>query len=164
MLSRSSSLNQAAPTPICPLRSLGGSIHLDHAYDDWIIVETHGLQVQHLSSFSACRWPYSGSRTGAHTLCFPVHNGLRLQRRDSAGSRGLPRFIPHTDSLSYVHPRKAHEAAPFALCYGLRFCPALPTEYDSRCYNSLAFAVPCRGKFSLNVTIQTRPQATHPKG
>ena len=33
-------------------------------------------------------------------------------------------FIPHPDSPSYNHPGAVHEAAPFALYYGLRFWPA----------------------------------------
>ena len=33
-------------------------------------------------------------------------------------------FIPSSDSPSYIRPIKCHEAAPFALCYGLRFWPA----------------------------------------
>jgi len=33
-------------------------------------------------------------------------------------------FIPHPDSPSYIHPGATHEAAPFALCYGLRLWPA----------------------------------------
>ena len=33
-------------------------------------------------------------------------------------------FIPPPGSPSYFHPASSHVAAPFALCYGLRFWPA----------------------------------------
>lgn len=42
----------------------------------------------------------------------------------------FPVFIPQSDSLSYTRPTTSYEAAPFALCYGLRFWPAPLAKYS----------------------------------
>ena len=39
-------------------------------------------------------------------------------------------FIPHPGSPSYIRPVSGHGAAPFALCYGLRFWPAPLAGYN----------------------------------
>ncbi len=86
--------------------------------------EIQGSQVQHSYSFTACHWPYPGSSTGACALCFPVDYGLLHLRRRSAYILPKRRFIPHPDSPSYNRPDRSYEAAPFALCCGLRLWPA----------------------------------------
>jgi len=71
-------------------------------------------------------------------------------------------FVPHPDSPSYSRPGFTYEAAPFALCYGLRLWPAPLTGYNPHLMR--AVSVPCRGKFSPRVTTRTRPLPTYPKG
>ena len=90
-------------------------------------METLGTQVQLLFSFSACHRPYSGFLSGACPLCFPAHIGLPPKR---TGSACIPPcgFVPQPDSPGNIRPATTHEAAPFALCYGLRFRQASLTR------------------------------------
>ncbi len=115
--------------------------------------------------------------------------GLPHKRKGSAGSPSFDEFIPQPDSLSYACPALDHEAAPFALCFGLwvwlapraefnmslclsvgagscccrRFSPSCRClNLHLRCSCPHAFPAHCRGKFSLYITAQTRLQPIHP--
>ena len=95
--------------------------------------ECQGFQFQPSSTVIACRWPYSGFSIGAHTLCYPILVGLPHQRKGSTRSRAYSsRFIPYHGSPSNSCHVLIYEAAPFALCYGLRFRPAPLTGSNSR--------------------------------
>ena len=92
MLSYPSSLQDHSdfPTPITPI--LPVSPDLIHAYRSWSPAETLGSQVLPPLSFTACRWPYPGSPSGAYALCFPDGAGLLPINRGSAcilAKRGL---------------------------------------------------------------------------
>ena len=91
---------------------------------------TSGPRLRTLSS--ACRWPYPGFPAGACAL-FSSLPALAFPKtvvgRRVARSLG---FIPLPDSLSNDRPGLSDEAAPFALCYGLRIRLAPRAEYDSR--------------------------------
>jgi len=160
MLSCPSSLQGHSdfPTPITPI--LPVSPNLIDAYRRRSPAETLGSQVLPPLSFTACHWPYPGSPAGAHTLSFPAGSGLLPGFRGSACIPAYAGFIPHPDSPSNNRPGFFHEAAPFALCYGLRLWPAPLTGYDP--HPRRAFSGPCRGKFDPCVTTRTRPLPTHP--
>jgi len=162
MLSYPSSLlsHSDFPTPLTNI--LPVSPNLIPAYHSWSPAETLGSQV--LPPVIFHRMPMAVPRV----LCrcsFPL---LPYRHWPSPYQQGIDEysisygFIPHLDSLSYIRPVLFHEAAPFALCYGLRFWPASLAEYNSP-YRQ-AFSIPCRGKFSPCVTTRTRPLPTYPKG
>ena len=60
----------------------------------------------------------------------PVDTGLPHRHRGSAGIPYFYGFVPQPDSSSYFCPAFLHEAASFALCYGLRVWLAPLAEYD----------------------------------
>ena len=124
MLSYPSSLqgHPDFPTPITPI--LPVSPNLIDAYHRRSPVETLGPQVLPPLSFTACHWPYPGSSAGAHTLYLPADSDLLPIKRGSARISTYAGFIPHPDSPSYRRPELNYEAAPFALCCGLRFWQA----------------------------------------
>jgi hypothetical protein len=64
--------------------------------------------------------------TSSCTMAFP---SIVQGRRVSGLSR--PGFSPTQDSPSNTRPALVHEAAPFALYYGLRFWQAPLTGFDS---------------------------------
>ena len=124
MLSCPSSLpgHSDFPTPVTPILPVSPS--LIGAYRGRNPAETLGSQVLPPLSFTACRWPYPGSPAGAHALCFPAGSGLLPYGRGSACIPGL-RGLSLTRTLPAIAVRvSSHEAAPFALSYGLRFWPA----------------------------------------
>jgi len=97
---------------------------LIHAYRSWSSAETLGSQALPPLSFTACHWPYPGSPSGAFALCFPDGYGLLPKIRGSAcipAQRGLS--LSRTLPAITVQP-SFYEAAPFALCCGLRFWQA----------------------------------------
>ena len=114
-----------------------------------------------------------------HTMkpVFPARGDLPLSHTGSASIRAsCPGLSLKQDSLSYNRPATVHGAASFTLCYDLRFRPASLTEFDTRIpfcpffasalklsdsCTADAFTMPCRSKFSLHITAQTRPQPTH---
>jgi hypothetical protein len=163
MLSRPSSLQGPSDIPPPVARFLPVSSDLRRAYRRRRTAEMVGLQVQ--DSVLCLRMPMALPRVpdrcarpfaSLPALAFPINvKGRRVSR--------LLGFIPSPDSLSNDRPGLPDEAAPFALCYGLRIWLAPRAEYDSRQQSTVAFAVPCRGKFSRPVTRATRPQPTHPK-
>ncbi len=77
----------------------------------------------------------------------PVGSGLPHKRRRSACSLPFGRFIPQPDSFSNACPTLRHEAAPFALCYGLRVWLAPLAEYDSRIYRTVGAGKSVAGGF-----------------
>ena len=86
---------------------------------------------------------------GAYALYFPIGSGLPHMRK---GSACIPfGFIPMPDSPSYIRPRHSHEAASFALCYGLRLWPTPLTGFDP---------VPS-GAFRGAVSGQVPPECYH---
>jgi hypothetical protein len=163
MLSRPSSLQGPSDIPPPITCDLPVSSDLKRAYRRRRTAETVGLQVQ--GSVFCLRMPMALPRvpdrcarpfTSLSTLAFPSNvKGRRVSR--------LLGFVPFPDSLSNCRPRLPDEAAPFALCYGLRIWLAPLAEYDFHRIAAVAFAMPCRGKFSRPVTRTTRPQPTHPK-
>jgi hypothetical protein len=52
-------------------------------------------------SFTACRWPYPGSLTGAHALCFPASSGLLPSIK---GSARIPYRVYPFIGLSQLYP------------------------------------------------------------
>jgi hypothetical protein len=163
MLSRPSSLQGPSDIPPPVARFLPVSSDLRRAYHRRSSVGTVGLQVQ--GSVFCLRMPMALPRVpdrcarpfaSLPALAFPIIvKGRRVSR--------LLGFVPFPDSLSNCRPRLPDEAAPFALCYGLRIWLAPLAEYDFHRIAAVAFAMPCRGKFSRPVTRTTRPQPTHPK-
>ena len=163
MLSRPSSLRGPSDIPPSVSCDLPGSSDLRRDYRRRSSAEMVGLQVQ--GSVLCLRMPMALPRVpdrcarpfaSRPALAFP----LTVEGRRVARFLGL---VPLPDSLSNTRPGLSDEAAPFALCYGLRIWRTPRAEYDSRRSTTVAYAVPCRGKFSRPVTRTTRPQPTHPK-
>jgi hypothetical protein len=124
MLSCPSSLQGHSDFPAPFTRLLPVSSNLIRAYRSWSTAEMLGSQVLPPLSFTACRWPYPGSPSGAYALCFPDGSGLLPIIRGSAcipAWRGLS--LSRTLPAISVQP-SVYEAAPFALCCGLRLWPA----------------------------------------
>jgi hypothetical protein len=84
MLSCPSSLQGHSDFPTPVARILPVSPDLKRAYHARRVVETLGPQVLPPLSFTACRWPYPGSPSGAFALCFPDGSGLLPINRGSA--------------------------------------------------------------------------------
>jgi len=132
VLSRPSSLPGPSDIPPPVTCLLPGSADLKRAYRRRRTAEAVGLQVQ--GSVLCLRMPMALPRVpdrclrpfaSLPALAFPkTVVGRRVSR--SLG------FIPLPDSLSNDRPGLSDEAAPFALCYGLRIWPAPRAEYDSR--------------------------------
>jgi hypothetical protein len=101
MLSHPSSLQNHSdfPTPLTHI--LPVSPNLIHAYRRWSPAETLGSQVLPPLSFTACRWPYPGSLTGAHALCFPASSGLLPSIK---GSARIPYRVYPFIGLSQLYP------------------------------------------------------------
>jgi len=163
MLSLPSSLQGPSdiPPPVACL--LPGSSDLRRAYRRRSTAEAVGLQVQ--GSVLCLRMPMALPRVPDRCLR-PLSSLPALAFPKTVVGRRVSRllgFIPLPDSLSNDRPGLSDEAAPFALCYGLRIWLAPRAEYDSRHLSAFAFAAPCRGKFSRPVTRTTRPQPTQPK-
>ena len=164
MLSYPSSLKGHSDTPI----SINAScqFHLTWIALPWL--EHHGntgasgLSLQNLSLHAISLTP------GLLSVQIPFTSWQALAFLLSVESQQLSRFsiwfIPLQNSFSYTCPAWIHEAALFVLYYGLQFWQAPLTEYDSPVNYQIAFAAPCRGKFSLDITAQTRPLPTHLKG
>lgn len=78
-----------------------------------------------------------GYTPGPHQVllpfCFPDDSGLLPNYRGSACIPAL-RGLSLNQTLPAISVRSSiYEAAPFALCYGLRFRPAPLTGYDPLC-------------------------------
>jgi len=132
MLSRPSSLQGPSDIPPPVAWLLPGSADLSRAYRRRRTAGTVGLQVQ--GSVFSLRMPLALPRVpdrcvspfaSLPALAFPITVvGRRVAR--------LLGFVPLPDSLSNTRPGLSDEAAPFALCYGLRIWLAPRAEYDSR--------------------------------
>ena len=164
MLSRPSSLQGPSDIPPPVARVLPVSSDLKRAYRRRSTAEAVGLQVQGSvlclrMPLALPRVPKSCSRPLASlpALAFPKTVVGRRVSRNSSG------FVPLPDSLSNNRPGLSDEAAPFALCYGLRIRLAPRARARLPPEAAVAFAARCRGKFSRPVTRTTRPQPTHPK-
>jgi hypothetical protein len=119
MLSCPSSLpgHSDFPTPIT--RILKVSANLIRAYRGQSPAETLGSQVVPPLSFTACRWPYSRSLSGAYTLYFPDSPDLLLKYRGSASipaTRGLSlnRTLPAISVRRYL--TKLHHSLDATAC------------------------------------------------
>ena len=124
LLSCPSSLPGHSDFPTSITSILPVSPGLIHAYRSWSSAETLGSQALPPLSFTACHWPYPGSPSGAYALYFPDGYGLLPKIRGSAcipAQRGLS--LSRTLPAITVQP-SFYEAAPFALCCGLRFWQA----------------------------------------
>ena len=163
MLSRPSPLQGPSDIPPPVTCDLPGSADLKRVYRRRSTAEMVGLQVQ--GSVLCLRMPMALPRVPVRCIC-PFASLTTLAFPITVGGRRVARllgFVPLPDSLSNIRPGLSDEAAPFTLCYGLRIWRAPRTEYDFRHSSTVAFAAPCRGKFSRPVTRTTRPQPTHPK-
>ena len=90
-------------------------------------------------------------------MAFPLNvEGRRVAR--------TTRFIPHTDSPSYLRLHSPYEAATFVFLLRPAVLASTPDWVEPSCMARQLFAVPRRGKFRPRVTPQTRPQPTYPKG
>ena len=132
MLSLPSSLQGPSdiPPPVACL--LPGSSDLRRAYRRRSTAEMVGLQVQ--GSVLCLRMPMALPRVPDRCLC-PFASLPALAFPKTVVGRRVSRllgFVPLPDSLSNTRPGLSDEAAPFALCYGLRIWLAPRAEYDSR--------------------------------
>lgn len=149
MLSRPSSLQGPSDIPPPVARFLPVSSDLRRAYRRRSTAEAVGLQVQ--GSVFCLRMPMALPRVpdrcarpfaSLSALAFPIHvKGRRVSR--------LLGFVPFPDSLSNCRPGLPDEAAPFALCYGLRIWLAPLAEYD--------FHPNCGGRLRGTMSGQVQP-------
>jgi len=93
MLSCPSSLQSHSDFPTPVTSPLPASPDLMLALRSWSTAQALGSQVLPPPSVTACHWPYPGSPTSAHALCFLVGVGLLPIYRGSA-------HIPATQGLS----------------------------------------------------------------
>jgi hypothetical protein len=136
--------------PYAPNTHLAGFIRLDRCLPR---AEPHGdAGISGPTSVIFHRMPMAIPRVPCRCSCPLLPCRLRPSPRfDRIGVYPrLAGFIPHPDSPSNSRPGFFHEAAPFALCYGLRLWLAPLTGYDP--HPRRAFSGPCRGKFSPCVT------------
>lgn len=131
MLSRPSSLQGPSDIPPPVTCVLPVSSDLMWAYRRRRTAEMVGLQVQ--SSAICLRMPMALPRVPDRCLRpFAFLSALAFPK--TVVGRRVSRFlgfIPLPDSLSNNRPGLSDEAAPFALCYGLRIWLAPRAEYDS---------------------------------
>lgn len=149
MLSRPSSLQGPSDIPPPVARFLPVSSDLRRAYRRRSTAGAVGLQVQ--GSVFCLRMPMALPRVpdrcarpfaSLSALAFPIHvKGRRVSR--------LLGFVPFPDSLSNCRPGLPDEAAPFALCYGLRIWLAPLAEYD--------FHPNCGGRLRGTMSGQVQP-------
>jgi hypothetical protein len=132
VLSRPSSLQGPSdiPPPVACL--LPGSADLRWTYRRRSTAGAVGLQVQ--ASVLCLRMPLALPRVPDRCVC-PFASLPALAFPITVEGRRVARcfgFVPLPDSLSNIRPGLSDEAAPFALCYGLRIWLAPRAEYDSR--------------------------------
>ena len=90
-------------------------------------------------------------------MAFPLNvEGRRVAR--------TTRFIPHTDSPSYIRLQSGYGAATFVFVLRPAVLASTPDWVEPTCMAGQPFAAHCRGKFRPVVTSRTRPQPTYPKG
>jgi len=131
MLSRPSSLPGPSDIPPPVTCDLPGSSDLKRAYRRRNTAEMVGLQVQ--GSVLCLRMPMALPRVPDRCVC-PFASLPALAFPKTVVGRRVSRllgFVPLPDSLSNTRPGLSDEAAPFALCYGLRIWLAPRAEYDS---------------------------------
>jgi len=123
---------KAAPTP---LYSLYSSCRVHPTWGHWLPPEcgrssrASGLSFLSLSPHTDELTP--GSRQIHLPFSSSVSSGLPHQRKRSTCSPFLNGFIPQPDSLSDSCPALSHEAASFALCFGLWVWLAPQAEYNT---------------------------------
>ena len=121
---------------------------------------TSGPRLRSLSPHAAGLTP--GSRQVLAPSCFPAGTGLPQNR---SGSACIPKLsgLSRSRTLSAIPVRayltRLHHSL-YATACGFGWHPGLSTTLVTK---TVAFAAPCRGKFSRPVTRTTRPQPTHPK-
>jgi len=163
MLSLPSSLQGPSdiPPPVACL--LPGSSDLRRAYRRRSTAEAVGLQVQ--GSVLCLRMPMALPRVPDRCLR-PLSSLPALAFPKTVVGRRVSRllgFIPLPDSLSNDRPGLSDEAAPFALCYGLRIWLAPRAEYDSRHLRRSPSRHHVGASSAALLPDATRPLPTHPK-
>lgn len=147
------------PTPVTNLLPLSPGLML--VWRGWSTAQTLGSQVLPPLSVTACHWPYPGSPSSAHALCFLDGAGLLPIYRGSAhipAHRVYPSTRLSQQCLSGRHLRGC------TIRFMLRPAVSASTPDWVRHDNfRRAVSVPCRGKFGPCVTTRTRPQPTYPK-
>ena len=121
---------------------------------------TSGPRLRNLSPHADGLTP--GSRQVLAPSFFPAGTGLPQNRSGSAcipSLSGLSRSRTLSAMTVRAYLTRLHHSL-YATACGFGWHPGLSTTPVT---STVAFAAPCRGKFSRPVTRTTRPQPTHPK-
>lgn len=121
---------------------------------------TSGPRLRSLSPHADGLTP--GSRQVRAPSFFPAGTGLPQNRSGSAcipSLSGLSRSRTLSAMPVRAYLTRLHHSL-YATACGFGWHPGLSTTSVTK---TVAFAAPCRGKFSRPVTSATRPQPTHPK-
>jgi hypothetical protein len=105
--------------PYVPNTCLTGFTRLDGCLPQLEFCGNAGISGPSPLSFTACRWPYSGSHAGVHTLCFPTCSGLLPVCTGSAcipamRSLSLTRTLPTIPAR--IHFTKLHHSLYATAC------------------------------------------------